>query len=102
MIVPFRPAAQSTVTVAATTTSGSTRVAYSAFTAPQTVRIYAPSANSGDVFLTYGDNAITASASTSLPIAPGNVEVLTLAGGYVAAIMASGTGTIYITPGDGN
>ena len=97
---PFSP--NSTVSLAVTTATGS--VAFGkGITNPPSVRVY----NAGvvTVFINAGGAAVTA-AVTDLPIAPGTVETLNLSGKtspstHVAAITASGTATIYFTPGDG-
>jgi hypothetical protein len=58
--------------------------------------------NSGTaiVFVVCGDVASVAGLTTSMPVAPGTVEVVTCAQQYIAAI-SSGTATLYITPGSG-
>jgi hypothetical protein len=59
--------------------------------------------NSGTVpvFVEFGDDAVEADAAVSMPIAPGNTEVLTCPFEYVAAITESGSAKLYITPGEG-
>jgi hypothetical protein len=55
-------------------------------------------------WITFGDNTVTAVATSGLPVGPGVTEVLTvpiIAPLYVAAIAAGSTGKIYFTPGMG-
>lgn len=51
----------------------------------------------------YG-TAATASATTSTPMLPGTTEVFTVAESatHISTICASGTSTVYATPGQGN
>lgn len=61
---------------------------------------------SATVWIAFGQSGVSASASTSMPIASGSVEVLTLPIGngapvYAAAIAAGATGTVYFTVGAG-
>jgi hypothetical protein len=97
MPTAFRPSVAGTVTLAATTTTS--RVAIATIAAPGEWRIY----NAGAVaaFIVDGDVAVVATTATGLPIAPGAVEVLTLSGTHIAGITASGSATVYFTPGDG-
>lgn len=58
------------------------------------------------VWLAFGGSAVTASASTGIPVPAGAVEVQTIVTPYqddlyVAAIAAASTGKIYFTPGSG-
>jgi hypothetical protein len=64
------------------------------------IRIY----NSGTVpvFVAFGGSTVSATTSAGVPIAPGAVEVLSMYGAtHAAAIVASGSATIYFTPGAG-
>ena len=63
------------------------------------VRVY----NSGTVpvFLSCGDVAVVAVAATSMPVAPGTVEVIRCGQTYVAGISAGTAATVYLTPGNG-
>jgi hypothetical protein len=96
--LPFAPAAGSTVSVAAS--SSSSRVALP--TKPdkaRTVRIAAPSGGTL-TFIKFGDSTVTA-AVTDMPILPGTTEVFTLDDAtHVAAITATSQ-TIYATVGLG-
>jgi hypothetical protein len=59
--------------------------------------------NSGNatVYVQFGGATVTASTSTSMPIPAGNTELFSCPYPYIAAITASGSSTIYITPGAG-
>jgi hypothetical protein len=94
--VPFL-AGGATVSLAATGTTS--RVQVQPGPNSKAMRVY----NSGTVavFVACGDVASVASLTTSLPIAPGTVEVLGCAQQYVAGITAGTAATLYITPGDG-
>lgn len=65
---------------------------------PRELRIY--NAGSTPVFLRQHESA-DAAVATSCPIAPGAVEVLRGAGLRVSAIRESGSGMLYLTPGEG-
>ena len=97
--VPFAITNSSTVSISATTSSAS--IALPAGIAGRQVRIFN---NAGAVaFVAFGGSAITADTTTSVPIAVGAVEVLSIPPEvtYVAAILASGTGSVYFTGGFG-
>lgn len=55
-------------------------------------------------FFRFGANDMDASVSTSMPLGPGAVEVFRVpaTAGYVSVVLASGTGTVYVTPGEGS
>lgn len=92
---PFR-AGSGTVNIAAGTTSG--RVQITSSTGLGEYRVYNSGAST--VFIKEGDGTVTATTS-DLPIPAGAVEVLSFGSTYIAAITATGTCTIYFTPGDG-
>jgi len=96
---PFAITNTSTVNISATTSSAS--VALPSGIPSRSLRIFN---NAGAVaFIAFGGSSITAATSTSVPIAVGAVEVLSIPpeATYVAAILASGTGTVYFTVGFG-
>ena len=97
MTAPFTPFG----TVSRSVNTGSQRVALSR-AHDQTCIITAPTDNSGPVFIKFGDNTVEA-AATDFPILPGTVQTFHVLESYtnVAAIMSSGTGTIYASVGDG-
>ena len=94
----YRTDGAPTVSLAATTASARVQFQTTTPGAPN-LRIY----NSGTVpvFVQCGDVTATATATTSMPIAPGTVEVIGCQFQYLAGITASGTATLYVTPGTG-
>jgi hypothetical protein len=97
MTAPFTPVG----TVSRSVNTGSQRVALSR-AYDQTCIITAPTGNSGPVFIKFGDSTVEA-AATDFPILPGTIQTFHVLEQWthVAAIMASGTGTIYASVGDG-
>jgi hypothetical protein len=92
---PFAPGA-STANIPAGTTSANVALSANAYA----VLVY----NSGTVpaFIQFGDSSVTATTAASLPIPPGAWRILAKgSAGYVAAIVASGTATVYFTAGEG-
>ena len=65
----------------------------------QNIRIY--NAGTVAVFLACGDVAVTAATATSMPVAPGTVEVIRCGQQYVAGISAGTAATVYLTAGSG-
>ena len=91
----FRPTNGGTVNLAVTSSSGNVAVQTNG-----QVRIY----DSGSVaaFCKFGTGAgLTATTTADIPIAPGSVEVMTATGDHIACITATGTATVYFTPGVG-
>lgn len=89
----FGPAGPTTTLAATTTTS---RVALPS----RNIRIY--NGGSNPVFVRFGDSTVTAAAANAMPLPAGGVEVFNHADAtHLAAIYASGSGTVYITPGEG-
>ena len=89
-----------TVNISATVASAN--VALAAAGGTRNVRVY----NDGSVavFINFGtSNSVTASASTSIPVAPGSTQIFSVPGEqtHVAAVTGSSTGTIYFTSGYG-
>lgn len=99
IFTPFTP----TVSIAASTSSA--RVARTLLPnsqqTPCELRIMNP--GSSIIFVEFGDSTVVASALTSMPILPSSVEsfMINPAITHVAAIMAAGTGTLYVTTGLG-
>jgi hypothetical protein len=93
----FQPGGN-TVTLSVTGTTARVQV-QPAGAGQQNVRVY----NSGTVavFLSCGDVAVTAATATSMPIAPGTVEVIGCGQQYVAGISAGTAATVYLTAGSG-
>lgn len=90
-----------TVSVAGTTSTDKVQVAV-AGTAERTVRVASPAANA-TAFIRFGDSTVVATTTTSMPLLPGTVEVFTVPGTHthMAVITATGTATVYATPGKG-
>ncbi len=97
----FTPKAAGTVTVAATTSSGSTRVALSMSGCHQ-LRI--KNIDTTNVaFINFGGASVTAALATGMPIGAGETVGITVPEEWThaAAITASSTATVYLTPGNG-
>jgi hypothetical protein len=86
-----------TVTLAATAASARVQVQPSANN--KSIRVF----NGGTVpvFLACGDVAIVATVAAGMPIAPGTVEIIGCTVTHIAGIAASGTASVYLTPGNG-
>lgn len=101
---PFHPIEAATANISATTSSGSVAIARRPTNGPFQLRIH--NAGTTTVFVAKGDSTVTA-ATTDMPVPPGAVEVITIQSPantqttHVAAITASGSGTIYFTTGVG-
>lgn len=93
---PFQ-ASGNTVTLSVTGTTARVAVATDSYNT--VVRVF----NSGTVpvFLACGDVTVVAVTTTSMPVAPGTVEVMGCGKGYVAGISAGTAATVYLTPGAG-
>ncbi len=94
---PFSPMA-TTYTLAASTSNAQVAIPGSA----PAVRVF--NSTSVVVFIQFNmTSGVVASVASSLPIAPGAVEVFAIAPNtaYVSAITAAGAGDVYITRGDG-
>lgn len=96
-----------TVSISATTVSGSAALGVEDQTLGSVV-VY----NAGDAlaFIAFGDDSVSASASTSYPVAAGSTQTFgvgsSLTGGdtlptHIAAITSADTATVYATPGIG-
>jgi hypothetical protein len=86
-------------TVTLSVTGATARVAVATDGYNTAIRVF----NSGTVpvFLACGDVTIVAATTTSMPVAPGTVEVLGCGKGYIAGISAGTAATVYLTPGAG-
>lgn len=92
---PFSPGT-ATVNIAAGTTSARVQLSANA----HGVRVY----NSGSTpaFIEFGDSSVAATAGGSMPVAPGDTRIFGKgAAAYVAAIVSTGTATVYFTAGEG-
>jgi hypothetical protein len=98
---PFRPTPGATVNI---DVSASSQRVLVAATGCVSVRVH--NAGTAVAFIAFGDGAITATTTASVPVAAGTTEVLRFANTsgaplYAAAIADGATGRIYFTPGDG-
>ena len=68
----------------------------------QTIRVFNDA--SVTTFVAFGSSTVTASTASALPVAAGVTEVFRPNGNatYVSAMVSSGAGVIYFTPGAGN
>ena len=94
----FRSDGAATVTLAATATSGRVQI-QAAVGGTQHVRLY--NAGTAAVFIQCGDVTVVATAAAGMPIAPGTVEIIGCNQTHVAGITATGTASLYVTPGSG-
>lgn len=96
----FTPNTAATVTVAATTTSGSTAVALVGGGRSITLTNAGPST----AFVEVGTSTQTAATATGMPLLAGEVFTITrpTAATHVIAITAASTATVYATTGDGD
>lgn len=104
-VIPFQPTDGATKNVSGTTTSANVLVTNGSPGGRVQVRIVNPGTTTA--FVKFGsDNNVAAVATADVPVLGGSSSILTAnvpADGtlYAAAIMASGTATIYFTPGAG-
>jgi hypothetical protein len=106
MLLPFSPKTEGTVSLAATTTSGSTTVALAALESPQ---LEINNTGSVWVFVNWGSSSVAATVGSgatggSYPVGPGSKVVVTVnqtTVTHAAAITSTGTATVYLTPGLG-
>lgn len=96
----FRPGVAATVNLSVTASTGNVQVQTG--NRYRHVRIWNPSATV-IVFVEFGDtNAVTASTTTSMPVAPGQTIIVSCPYQWIAAIgSAAGPTVTYFTPGEG-
>ncbi len=96
---PFRAQPAKTATLSVTTATGSVALLGQA----TEYRIF--NAGAAIAFIEFGSSTITAAVATGIPIPSGAVEIyrppIGVAAPYLAGITASGTATVYATPGEG-
>jgi hypothetical protein len=99
----FRADPAATASLAVTSATGRVAVFGTApdVTSQPCVRLY--NAGAVTVFVEFGTSAVTAAVATGFPLPPGAIEVFRVDRSQVqvAAITASGTATLYATPGYG-
>ena len=95
----FTPNAAGTSHIDATTSTGSVALAPLGGNQVRVKNVDATNV----VFIAFGTSAITAVVATGIPLGPGDVAGFTLPGGttHAAAITATGTASVYFTPGNG-
>lgn len=102
-ITVFRGDPAATVNLAVTSSTGRVQVFTTtpSIVSEPVIRLY--NAGTVAVFVNFGDSSVTAALATGIPIAPGSVETFRVDSTqvYVAGITASGTATLYATPGYG-
>ncbi len=106
-ITPFQ-ILSNTLPISASGSSASAAFSVSTTSTWMQVQVY--NSASTTAFVAFGGSGVTASVGTpgtqngSYPVAPGAVIVVTVPSStttYAAAILASGSGTVYFTPGFG-
>lgn len=101
----FRAVPAGTVNLSATTSSSRVQVLTNTIiqntNGTHIIRVY--NAGSVAVFIEFGNSTVTASTTADTPIAPGSVESFHVFPyeTHVAAITASGSATVYFSPGEG-
>jgi len=93
------PFIASGATVSLAVTGTTARVAVPSDTYNTAIRLY--NAGTVAIFVNCGDVTVVSTTAAGMPVAPGSVEVLGCGKGYIAGIVASGTATLYLTPGAG-
>lgn len=98
----FRPFPSGTVSISAGTASATALLTTASLPGNISVRVHNNSTATTS-FVEFGTTGtLTAITTTSIPIPPGAIEIFNIDQcGYVAAVTASGTGTIYFTKGYG-
>lgn len=91
----FQPAHTVTLNVSSTTSSIAAQ--------PARERRHARLYNGGTVtvFIEIGDSSVVASTATGMPLPAGAVEIIGIGETNIAAVTASGSSVLYITPGQG-
>ena len=91
-----------TATTALSTSNSTASAALTLPTGPSQFSVRVFNAMTVTGFIQFGGSTVTA-ATTNMPIPAGGVEVFQIGPGvtHAAAITASGSGTIYFTPGMG-
>src|SRR5688572_24204715 len=93
-LASFCPNSAATVTVACTTTSGSTRVALVG--KPRQIIVQSLSTSAAPAFVEFGTSTVTAATATGFPVQAGAVICLTVPSDatHVAGITATSTATV--------
>lgn len=87
-----------TVNTTAGTATGTTAVAIGA----ASIDVRLCNAGTVQVFFALGNSSVTVTAANGCPLVPGAAEVFSRRGAtHIAAIVASGSAALYVTPGGG-
>lgn len=96
----FYASAGGTTAVTAGTSSATTLLEDRSINYSDHVRVV--NASNGIIFIAFGGSSVTASLTSSIPILPGEVDIFSLTGPYVAVIASAvASAPIYFTPGEG-
>jgi hypothetical protein len=97
-LTPFAPKSAAGSTISVTGSSAAT-----AFNpAPSSPRVRLSNAGPADIFFEFGNSVVAAAVASGVRLPAGQTESFTChAATHIAAITASGTATLYATPGEG-
>ena len=102
---PFEPLLSNTAALSVSSVTASAAITLpseggvAATPGARTCRVF--NATAVTVFIQFGDSTVVATTA-KMPVPTGAVEVFSIGGAtYIAGITASGTGTVYATPGYG-
>jgi hypothetical protein len=103
-MAPFKAKSNSTVSITVSASSANVSLGENwPVTTFKQVRVH--NATDGNVWIDFGNNAVTADVNLDIPIPRGAIEVYSVAdipgGIYAAAVTDTATGNIYFTPGSG-
>lgn len=99
-VAAFQPKPGATVSLAVIASSNNAAIDSGGVAKARKWRVY--NAGSAVAFVSFGGSDVTASTATGTPIPPGAVEVFQPSGAtHIAGITASGSTSLYITPGEG-
>ncbi len=100
MSEPFTPTG-ATVNIAATGTTSAVALGTPSGQGGMAVRVF--NAGAATVFIEFGVSTVEAATASSMPVPAGAVETFSVGPSvtHAAAITASGTATVYFTPGQG-
>lgn len=101
-VEPFRPVPNGTVSITAVSSNGTAALNTAIMPGMISCRIHNNSTGT-TAFVEFGGAAtVAAVTTTSIPIPPGAIEVMSIdQSTFVAAITSSGTATVYFTKGYG-
>lgn len=105
MLIPFQPTDGTTVSISATTTSARVKIGGEASLVGARIQVRVVNSGTTTAFIKFGDSTVVATAS-DIPVLGGQTFIFTVnetsaTGQYAAAIMGTGTATVYLTTGVG-